>query len=463
MKSIKRCLISSGLFMFCLLAIFSSSCKKFLDATPNQELATITTMQQLRALLDNPLTINGNYPFIGAIASDDYYVTDASYNSYNNAEAKSAYSWGLIQESAEPNSIWLLNYKRILSANTVLDHIEKVSGGGYSTREQNALKGEALFHRGYTFFQLSQIYSMSYSPAAAGALKGIPLKLTSDINEPVTRPLLSQVFAQVISDLESSVHLLPLTSLPLLRPNRAAAFAALSNVYLVMGEYSKALEYADSSLMIKDSLMDFNEMSLNAENVIPLYNKEILWHAELGITPLLNTSRLKVDSNFYRSCTTGDLRGKIYFKQVAGSSYTIKSNYNNYPVSGMFFAGIATDEMFLVKSECLARLNRPDEALQTLNQLLEKRYDKNSYIPFVKSPENSALDIILAERRKELCFRGICRWIDIRRLNEYDPVKISPQRKIAGQVYTLHPKSMHLAFLIPQSVIDHSKVEQNKR
>ncbi|MCH5599507.1 RagB/SusD family nutrient uptake outer membrane protein [Niabella ginsengisoli] len=129
----------------------------------------------------------------------------------------------------------------------------------------------------------------------------------------------------------------------------------------------------------------------------------------------------------------------------------------------MFFNGFATDELFLIKAECLTRLERPDEAMQVLNQLLVKRFDKSSFTPIVVPDGKSALDIILEERRKELCLRGMWRWIDTRRYNAYDDKKIIPQRLIDGQIYSLEPGSLHYAFLIPQAVVDQGSVEQNKR
>ncbi|MCH5599506.1 RagB/SusD family nutrient uptake outer membrane protein [Niabella ginsengisoli] len=269
-------------------------------------------MQQLRSLMDNAVSLNSYYPFVGAIASDDYYITEKAYTTYTSAESKSAYAWGLVQESAVPNAIWVQSYKRILAANTVLDHFDNVDAGGFTLSERNAIKGEALFYRGFNFFQLSQVYAMPYHQDDAAAALGIPLKLSSDINEPISRATLAATFDQIIADLQMAISLLPASGTPLVRPNKIAAYAALSNVYLVMGRFTDALQNANAALALKSNLMDYNDFSLTTNNVIPLYNEEIIWQAELSLSSILNTSRLIIDSNLYRSYLPDDLRKPIF-------------------------------------------------------------------------------------------------------------------------------------------------------
>jgi starch-binding outer membrane protein, SusD/RagB family len=98
----------------------------------------------------------------------------------------------------------------------------------------------------------------------------------------------------------------------------------------------------------------------------------------------------------------------------------------------------------------------------TLNALLVNRFD-SSFVPISVSNTEQALDTILDHRRKELCFRGSIRWMDIRRLNQFENSKITLTRKINGREYTLAPGDPHFAFLIPQNSIDNSHIKQNAR
>jgi hypothetical protein len=73
-----------------------------------------------------------------------------------------------------------------------------------------------------------------------------------------------------------------------------------------------------------------------------------------------------------------------------------------------------------------------------------------------------ALELILAERRKELVFAGM-RWSDIRRLNEQGE-NISLERKIGNQVYHLAPGNRALWTMpIPMNEFVSSGIKQIKR
>jgi hypothetical protein len=73
----------------------------------------------------------------------------------------------------------------------------------------------------------------------------------------------------------------------------------------------------------------------------------------------------------------------------------------------------------------------------------------------------AALDTVLAERRKELAFRGI-RWSDLRRLNQED-WNITLTRNLNGTPYTLPPNSKLYTLPIPPDVIQESGIAQNPR
>lgn len=420
-------------------------------------------MQQLRSLLDNTFTMSTNYPFVGAMASDDYFIPDQIFEAFIGDEHKSAYTWGLEHESADPANQWMANYRRISAANTVLDYIGEVSASGFSEIQQNALKGEALFYRAYTSLLLTQIYAMPYNRQTASAELGVPIKLSSDINEVISRPTLEQNFNQIIKDLKDAILFLPTAANPLLRPSRTAAEAALAQVYLIMADYENAFIYAEKALKTQPQLLDFNQLSLTAMNVIPLYNEEVIWHGELATAPLLNVSRMRIDSNLMSMFDSSDLRKYIFFKSAATETFTLKSAYNGYPNPGVLFCGLATDELYLIKAEALIRKGTYSEGLQVLNDLLIKRYDNTTFKPRSAGNKEDALVILLAERRKELCFRGMSRWIDIRRINSYDSQKITVRRKIGDRIFTLEPGSTHYAFLLPQEVIFHTGITQNKR
>lgn len=451
------------IIVFCTIFICMSGCKKYLDASPNMQLTTPNTIQDLRAILDYNSLLNVNYSPYGAIASDDYYISDGVYDALTDVVAKNNYTWGLIDETADKYLDWQYNYQRLFNVNVVLDYFDKVAKANASEADINSIKGEALFYRAFTMFTMSQIYAMPYNPSTAASTPGIPYKLTADINEPITRPSLQQNYQQMVKDLLEAIPLLQPSGQSLLRPNRPAACLALANVYLVMQQFDKAGAYADSCLNYQNKLINYNTITLSASAPFELFNKEVIWQADLAYNTILSTSRSKTDTVFYNSFENNDLRKYAYF-QVSGTSPVIfKGHYNGqWQGTSVLFSGLAVDEAYLVKAECEARTGNPDVALATLNQLLVNRYD-STFVPFGISSQQQAINIILDQRRKELCFRGSIRWMDIRRLNQFENSKITLTRKIHGQEYSLLPGDSHFAFLIPQNAIDNSHIKQNQR
>src|SRR5690606_30895101 len=114
-----------------------------------------------------------------------------------------------------------------------------------------------------------------------------------------------------------------------------------------------------------------------------------------------------------------DLRKTLYFQKNGDDSYSFKGSYDG---SAAFFIGLATDELYLIRAECSARSGNVADAMKDLNHLLEMRIKKDVFVPLLASNSESALDIILLERKKELLFRGT-RWSDLRRLNN-DPERM---------------------------------------
>lgn len=449
------------------IMLFSSllcldACSKYLDETPEKSLTIPQTAQDLRAILDNSFRMSENYSALGAVASDDYYLTDNNFNSLAANIYISYYNWGFDREPIDRSDDWFNAYNRIFYANNVLDYLNKVELEEMTASDISAMQGEALFYRAFTTFQLTQIYAMPYNPATAKSTKGIPLRLSSDFNIKSTRPTLEEDFQQIVKDLENSIKLLPINNYNLLRPNRTGAYAALANVYLVMQNFEKARDYADSCLRIKNDLMDYNDIDSLSDIPFPLFNKEILWHSDLTNNTIAARTYSYVDSVFYKSFDDNDLRKHLFFQKNTGS-VTFNGYYNGRRSTTMYFNGFAVDELYLIKAETEARLNNLASALSAINSLTKNRLSKTNYTPFKSNDQIKILAYVLDMRRKELCFRGMYRWMDIRRLNELQSKKLTLQRTINGKLYELKPGDLHYAFLIPSTAIDYSDMKQNAR
>jgi tetratricopeptide (TPR) repeat protein len=440
--------------IFLVFVTLLVACKKYLDAKPDQKLSTPDTIEDLQALLDNgdlyTALMESN------TATDEYYVTNADWLSSPQIHQES-YVWNL-QATTDfvANHDWTYAYKSIFAANSVLDNLERVSVE--NQQKWNNVKGSALFIRAHNFYMLAQIYAKQYDANTGTTDLGIPLRLTSDFNKPSVRASVQQMYDQILEDLKSALPLLPDVPQFATRPSRAATFALLARVNLTMGNFTECKMYSDSCLNLYNFLYDYkdNTLNLSASAPFPALNKEVIYHA-WDRRSLNTNSTAKIDSNLYASFQSNDLRKTGFFSKNSDGSFRFKGTYAGN-VSRLF-CGIATDEIYLMRAECYARLGNTTDAIKDLNALLSKRYNA-TFVPVTATSSNAALVQILNERKKELIYRCL-RWTDLRRLNKESQFQVTLTRILGSNVYTLPPNDPRYVFLIPQDAIRLSGIQQN--
>lgn len=453
---------NAHIILIAVATTFSSCMKSWLDAKPNKALVVPTSVADYQALLDNTNTMNIQSPTLSMIGDGDYYVADAVYNSIGSPYERGAYLWAATNNfyGGQPNSDWIVAYQRILQANVALDGLRSLTTKSVSLSSYNNVKGSALFYRSWDFFNLSQEYCKEYNASTANLDLGLPLRLSSDVNIQLARASVQQTYDQITNDLLSAVELLPATPLYQTRPSKAAAFGLLARIFLSQENFGKALLYADSCLQLQSGLMDFNQLTPGAYDPgIPQFNKEIIYWAQLSMYATTDNYVYIADSTLVQSYAANDLRNSIFFFTHAGhkafwGTY-IGDGYNN-------FGGMATDEMYLIRAECNARVGNTQAAMNDLNTLLKTRWKAGTYIDLTAANSNAALVLIVGERRKELCFRNL-RWSDLRRLNKDAQFQTTLTRTTNGQVYSLAPNSP--LYVLPLDPIETTSggLQQNPR
>ena len=123
--------------------IFMGSCSKYLDAKPDQSLATPSTVQDLQAILDAK-TMNVNFPFAGDIASDDYYLSSTDWAALPDVTTRDSYLW---DANAVNDLDWDYMYGVILKANIVIAGVNSITTGSNAIDALNNAKGSAYFFR----------------------------------------------------------------------------------------------------------------------------------------------------------------------------------------------------------------------------------------------------------------------------------------------------------------------------
>lgn len=438
---------------FIALLIFSSCVKKWLDAKPDGSLAVPSTVDDFRAMLDEPSTSLTNSGILGEFASDQDTITDAGWSSHETDVSGNAYTWS---ELTPYNAIgdYSVAYKVLLTLNIALEGLEKLDA---ENEEVKNLKGRVYFNRGRIFSELAQVFSPPYSENVIDSELGIPLRVNGNVNEATKRSTVRETYNRIISDLKMSVDLLPLTNRFIQEPTKFGAIGYLARVYMIQQKYDSALYYAQSYMSAKKSLMDFNNLSQSTVFIGP--------NIEMSSTSFCAgsiLSRLEIPRSLYNMYDENDLRKYVFFKISPAGNITFSGSYSLR--RNDTYTGIATDEMYLIASECLARKEDVTSAMKLLNDLTRTRYRTSetgsTYVDRTASTSDQALQMILIEREKELVRRGV-RWSDLRRLNFDDKYKKVLKRTIGGVEYRIEPNSLKYTFPIPREVVLNASIKQN--
>lgn len=459
---IKR--LTTSLAFYAAFAVSGCS-DAFLEKKPSSEILLPNTLEDIAGLLENTAVLQYT-PGLPQMSADEYFIVgEDAFHSLVDPITRNAYIWQVdLYEGKESIQDWNIPYTQVFYANSVL---ELLAENKENDRDRiGFLTGWALFVRAHAFYSLAQNFCGLYDPATAMSQNGIPLRLRADADMVVPRSTLEETFQRIFEDLHTAVGKLPDQVSQLYRnhPSKAAVHALLTRIYLNHGDYAKAESHADTTLALYDRLVDYNGISTTSATPFANALDEVLYYTT-QITSYNQTTGYNsqlafgVDESLIAEYGANDLRLNIFFLKNTLGNYNVKRGYVNagaYP-----FTGLATDEVYLAKAECLARRGETDTSMDVLNLLLEKRHSSGSHVPKTATSKEDALATILTERRKELVWRGL-RWQDLKRFNK-EGTGVALERNMDGNNYHLPPNGPRYVFPIPNDEIALSGIEQNQR
>ncbi|NIG53837.1 RagB/SusD family nutrient uptake outer membrane protein [Chitinophaga sp. Cy-1792] len=451
------------------MVVTASSCKKYLDLKPKGSFIPEKTTDY-RLLLDETSPkgkSNGFFYTYGMdIMLDDDMAVNPFSQTYYNTNAMNAWQFAEnIYLENESDADWEAMYNQIYTANLVTTQVMSASGGSDADRRQ--LMAEARVHRAYAYFMLVNLYAKQYGPAAATD-PGVPIRRGLDFEEKLPRASVQDVYDYIKADLVNAIPDLP--AAPVLgltnRPVKSSAYTLLAKVSLFRNDAAAALSYADSSLKIYSTLIDYNTLTPNPSFPDVLSYPQNFKNPEMllektgtMISPIVyatNDLLALYDSN-------NDLRFSTYF--FNDKSFGLGFGYFSNEWSGRSATkGPSVPETWLIHAEANARLGNTAAAIQDINTLRAARYKKGSTYQLSAANAAVALSIVKTERRREMAFRG-SRWFDIRRYNVFDNDNITVTHTLPnGTVYTLAPNSNRTALAIGRKYIAmNPEITQNPR
>ena len=496
-------------------ALLFTSCRKFLTQTSQDEIRPSTT-DDLNQILDGE-----GYPYITAtdgytdLLTDDIQSTgipSTNASQYTGFETNGAplFTWDptAFDSTSGTNIVnlggvdsWKIYYSKIKGCNVVLDYIDKVSG---TDQQKNALRGQALFLRGFYYLKLVTLYGQPYSGIGIDPTTslGVPLVLSSKVTDakPVRKPL-AEVYSQIESDLLTAADLLKNNYIPgnTFRVGHIATYTLLSRLYLYMGrddDMDNVIKYATNALAEKPGLTSltsyvYSATSFNSNGIYDYtMSPEVIWQYgsnSTGLTtffPSYNTTGSVIPPfsvspaliNLYDQGTDtnnlGDLRYRLYLmKNSVSPSWPFRS-YKIGINKSYDARGIRVAELYLNRAEASIRRYKKSgngadltQALSDLNTLRINRYDtrKTTYTPINITDADALFKFCQDERRRELCLEENFRWVDIKRWG----LSVTHQYvdAVGGTTtYTLTSGSKMYALPIPYTAMNRNdQLQQNPR
>lgn len=418
-------------------------------------------------------------------ANADYASGRGSYGSISNFIGLDPTNVGRVE------NVWVASYQAILRCNIAL---EKIPGTAMDDTRKKELIAEAHFLRGLVYFDLVRNWA------------GVPLRLRSDEPADIARASVDEVYAQLLSDLQTAEAGLPDKGAQFGRPSSWAAKTLQAYVYLTREQWKEAAEKAkeviDSkkfSLVPVTTVDDFEklfgpEVNGSTEEIFYLkYSRSAdqgfqyltYIHAESsvysatgfrtvfgrGTSPLIanwSNDDLRRELNLYDKYVRRGATDVVVlpvnepyqfrkFKDLSGVSPS--TNGNDLPL-------LRYADALLIYAEAASQQNNGPtaDAYDAVNQVRRRAYGKDIgkadvAVDLAGLDAAAFRDAVLTERAYEFMIEGK-RWLDLKRLG-FERLK---EFILAGTGKTVIEK--HLLWPIPKAEIDNNALinpeHQNK-
>ncbi len=421
------------LSMVLFLALSWTSCDDFLDIQPQQSMDSdeaLSTPENIKS------TLVGAY-----LEARSRWLFGSQFNEYAELLATDGHmqhvgSHRQPQEMIEKNinannsyveSSWIRAYALINTVNNVLSVIDVLDEA-----DQDRVRGEALFLRGITYFELTRLWGLPYVNGQENDQPGVPLVLEPTMGAedavPVARNTVEDCYAQVLEDLVAARELLPGSNG--IFANSYAASAFLARVYMQMSDFDSAAEEADRIIteghhdLHASPMAAFNNNEATSEDIFTLQNSltsNTIWLMErYGSLNGLGRGDYEFTQDFIDLFHEDDRRGHL--QEDTYPSYTNENVTNMYyiGVGAIRNGGINTAkwadyytviplvrlaEMYLVRAEANAELEASGQQIVGEVAPLD---DVNTIRERADAPPLSVADLadIRMERYFELCWEG---------------------------------------------------------
>ncbi|WP_245712016.1 RagB/SusD family nutrient uptake outer membrane protein [Flavobacterium gillisiae] len=335
--------------------------------------------------------------------------TNSESNFYNNT---------LLAANSDISNVWNVSYNQIYAVNAIIEGVQKSVALGVADKSQ--LIGEAKFIRALVHFYLANLYG------------DIPYITVTDyqVNRLVGRMPVSQVYDQIISDLNDASTLLPeeYRTADRTLPNRSTANALLARVFLYNRSWAEASNSAsavlNSSLYVWETDLDKIFLKESTTTIWQFIPKVEGANTDEGSTFLFSSGPppfVALSNALVSAFSSGDQR-KIHWIGTITSGTNVWHYANKYKEMG--FTGSSVEysivfrlaEQYLIRAEARAHQGDLIGAKEDLNKIRNTAgLDDTEAIT-----SEEIITAVLAERRLEFFTEQGQRFFDLKRTAQLD-------------------------------------------
>ncbi len=403
-----------------ILAMVITSCDDELEKLPPLNLSNEYTLSTYDGLVQ---ATNATYSqfYSANWYGRDYPVIldlkggDGKSSPLNSGRFQLEYNWG--NNASNTSGVYDNVYTMISRANNVINAIPDIDEPGVTEEQLNQLEGECLFLRAYAHWDGIRMFAQPYT-YEGGNTPGVPIIRETKIASPA-RNTVKEVYEDlIVPDLLAAEGLIGDDSREGLDSkafaDKQAVQALLAKVYLYMGQWQNAADYATAviesgefTMYTEENFLDVWGINASSEVIFEVYGNstESSWPGfdEIGYIYYPDGYGDVCASNQLLDLYTDtDVRADLFMTWEGYESFMWPTKYpgkegvvrvNNVPL-------LRLSEMYLIRAEAI--LNGASvagtTALDDYNMIRTNRG--------LAAEIEVTLQDIYDERRRELCFEG---------------------------------------------------------
>ena len=453
-----------SLIVSVLIIIGFDSCKKQLDLLPTDSIditKAFLSVDDLEKGLLGVYSANDqmNKIYIASILTDETRLSNE-----NRGQGQFTFKWQYSSSSGEVTAAYRQYYTMIDRIHRIQAASEDITPVGAAEISKKAkILAELKGLKGIAYYE-SLINVMP--PGYDGSALGLAIVNQSCLTCTPARNTVAEVIAEIekdLADAKAEPEIQPAPGDPV-RLSKSAIAAYQARVALLKRDWTAAVTFATEAITNSGKTLSSGGAFVNywsdlneSESIFKYRNQTsptLLWRDANG--DVFFEPSVKLKNLFDR---TNDIRFSTYFSSV-GSDTSIVNKYK-----GSSFGATINDlkiirlaEMYLIRAEANAENNQLTQAAADINTLRSKRI--TGYVNESFPTKTEAINAIMNERTKELCFEGF-RYYDLKRRSLPINRLLVDVQSTAWQ--TLPADDYKFTLPIPQDAIDaNPNTVQNK-